>query len=214
MAPAPSGNRQAPPRQPRRQTRRWPVAAAIGGTVLLAAIVVTVLFYQRGGSQTRAESNPSPRPAEGQTVAGIRCERAEQALFHIHAHLAVFAGGQPRRVPYGIGIPDAVGQQTPEGPFVTQGSCFYWLHSHTEDGVIHVESPVQRTFTLGDYFDVWGQPLSSSRVATDSGPVIAYVNGQRYGGDPRAIPLTAHAVIQLDVGTDVPPAPYTFQPGL
>jgi hypothetical protein len=44
--------------------------------------------------------------------------------------------------------------------------------------------------------------------------VIAYVNGQRYEGDLRAIPLAARSVIQLDVGGDLPPVPYTFQPGL
>jgi hypothetical protein len=34
------------------------------------------------------------------------------------------------------------------------------------------------------------------------------------GGDPRDIPLTAHAVVQLDVGTVVPFRPYSFPPGL
>ncbi|HSR25902.1 MAG TPA: hypothetical protein VLW53_20285, partial [Candidatus Eisenbacteria bacterium] len=88
------------------------------------------------------------------------------------------------------------------------------LHSHTADGVIHVESPVQRTFTLGNWFDVWGQPISTTRVAGYSGLVTAYVNGQRYDGDPRQIPLQEHSVIQLDVGSDVPPKPYTFASGL
>ena len=34
------------------------------------------------------------------------------------------------------------------------------------------------------------------------------------GGDPRDIPLNAHAVVQLDVGTVVPFRPYSFGPGL
>jgi hypothetical protein len=181
---------------------------------VVVLVALAVLYYLRGGSPTQAQPAASSAPVEGQTIDGIRCETMEQALLHVHAHLAIYAAGQPRRVPYGIGIPDAEVQQTPQGPFVARGSCFYWLHSHTEDGLIHVESPVQRTFTLGDYFDIWGQPLSSSRVAGDTGPVIAYVNGQRYGGDLRPIPLAAHLVIQLDVGGDLPPVPYTFQPGL
>ncbi len=37
------------------------------------------------------------------------------------------------------------------------GGCFYWLHTHTEDGIIHIESPVQRTFTLGHFFAIWGR---------------------------------------------------------
>src|SRR5581483_12030445 len=30
------------------------------------------------------------------------------------------------------------------------------LHTHEPDGIIHVESPVNRKFTLGEFFDVWG----------------------------------------------------------
>ena len=41
-----------------------------------------------------------------------------------------------------------------------------WLHSHTVDGVVYVESPIQRTFTLGDYFDLWGQLLEADQVGT------------------------------------------------
>ncbi len=94
------------------------------------------------------------------------------------------------------------------------GSCFYWLHTHTEDGVIHIESPVQRTFTLADFFAIWGQPLSSSQVASAQGSVIAYVNDMRWSGDPNQIPLQAHLLIQFDVGPDVPPRPFTFPAGL
>jgi hypothetical protein len=118
-------------------------------------------------------------------------------------------------VPEGIGIaPPRQVDQTTDGPFVSAGSCFYWLHSHTDDGIVHIESPIRRTFTLGNYFDVWNQPLSAARVATATGPVTAFVNGRPFTGDPRTIPLGAHSVIQLDVGTNVAPVPYTFPQGL
>jgi len=154
--------------------------------------------------------------ASGATVDGIQCQTSEQVLFHIHAHLAVYLDGRPRLVPEGIGIPEPRQvQQTNDGPFVASGACFYWLHSHTRDGIIHIESPVQRTFTLGNYFDLWKQPLSASQVGPTKGPVTAYVNAKRFSGDPRSIPLKAHALIQLDVGTPlIAPAPFTFSPGL
>ena len=100
------------------------------------------------------------------------------------------------------------------GPFVVAGSCFYWLHTHTDDGITHIESPVQRTFTLGDFFAIWGQPLSSSQAASATGPVIGYVNGELSSGDPSQITLRAHELIQLDVGDETPPQPFTFPPGL
>lgn len=137
----------------------------------------------------------------GQPVDGITCQTNEQTLFHVHAHLTIFVGGVPSRVPYGIGIPGAQVSNTAEGPFVNAGNCFYWLHTHAEDGIIHIESPIERTFTLGDFFDIWGQPLGPDRVGPATGTVTALYDGKRYEGNPRDIPLEAHAQIQLEVGT-------------
>lgn len=139
--------------------------------------------------------------ATGQPVDGISCQTTEQTLFHIHAHLTVFVNGSARQIPAAIGIPGAQAEQTPEGPFIASGTCFYWLHTHAADGIIHIESPVQRTYTLGNFFDIWGQPLGPDRVGPETGHVVALYNGQVYLGNPRDIPLTAHAQIQLIVGT-------------
>lgn len=143
---------------------------------------------------------PAAAPAPGQTVDGIQCQSSEQALFHIHARLTIYVGGRSRSVPYGIGIADAQTTPTPAGRFVTAGSCFAWLHTHVADGIIHIESPVQRTFLLGNFFDIWKQPLRATRVGPARGAVVAFVNGKRWRGSPRNIPLHAHAQIQLDVG--------------
>lgn len=199
------------PRQQRRSGRNtgvpgWLLPAAV--VVVLAIIAVVVVAVSQGGNTS--SSGPRSAGATGQTIDGIKCETNEQVLFHIHSHLAIFANGQEKQVPLGIGIPDSQVQQTQGGPFVVSGSCFYWLHTHATDGIIHIEAPAKRTFTLGDFYDVWGQPLSASRAGGDTGQVIAYVDGKRFDGDPRTIPLAAHTVIQLDVGTDVPFRPYTF----
>jgi hypothetical protein len=138
----------------------------------------------------------------GQVVDGIKCENAEKVAFHIHAHLAIFVNGKQRQVPYGIGIgPPLRGQRFPAGAFVTSGSCFAWLHTHTGDGIIHMEAPKPFTFTLGEFFDLWGQKLTSTQVGPAHGKVTALVNDRVVHGDPRAIVLKAHELIQLDVGT-------------
>jgi hypothetical protein len=153
--------------------------------------------------------------ASGQSVDGIGCQTAEQTLFHIHAHLTVFVNGSARQVPAAIGIPGAQAASTPQGPFIESGTCFYWLHTHAGDGIIHIESPVTRTYTLGNFFDEWGQPLSTDQVGPATGHVVALYNGQVYRGNPRNIPLTAHAQIQLEVGTPlVAPEQITFPSGL
>jgi hypothetical protein len=136
----------------------------------------------------------------GQAIDGISCQTAEQTVFHIHTHLTIFVHGQQRQVPAGIGIPHAVAQQTSAGPFVDSGSCFYWLHTHAADGIIHIESPEQRTFTLGDFFDEWNQPLSAGRVGSAKGAVTVIVNGKVWTGSPRNVPLGSHENLQVEVG--------------
>jgi hypothetical protein len=153
--------------------------------------------------------------AHGQPVDGISCENSEQTLFHIHAHLTIFVNGAPRQVPAGIGIPGAAMQDTTAGPFAGAGNCFYWLHTHSADGIIHIESPVHRTYTLGDFFDEWGLSLGPSQVGPAKGHVVVIYNGQLYAGNPRDIPLTAHAQIQLEVGTPhVGPVSISWPAGL
>jgi hypothetical protein len=200
--------------------------------VLLGAATLGFSRYQRTHPASASASKPSSPAtdplkapvlastqgqANGQPVNGIACQTGEQLASHIHAHLAVYSNGALRAVPRGIGItPPTKEQNSPtEGPFIASGSCFYWLHTHTQDGIVHIESPTPKTYNLGNFFDIWGQPLSSTQVSTALGNVTAYVNGKQYKGDPRSIPLTAHAVIQLDVGSPtVPPKPFSFPKGL
>jgi hypothetical protein len=137
----------------------------------------------------------------GQAIDGIGCQTSEQTVFHIHTHLTIFVNGQPRQVPAGIGIPGAVAQQTQAGPLVDSGSCLYWLHTHAADGIIHIESPVKRTYTLGEFFDEWGQPLSTSAVGPARGKVTVIVNGQVFKGNPRDVPLGSRENLQVEVGT-------------
>jgi hypothetical protein len=155
-------------------------------------------------------------PAPDGTVDGISGAAGEQLAFHIHAHLTVFVAGSPRRIPYGVGIaPPLEVAPTPRGTFVVGGSAFFWLHTHAADGIIHIESPIVRTYTLGNFFDIWHEPLSPARVGPVKGRVTAFFNGRRYLGNPRGIPLLAHAQIQLDVGRPlVAPETIDFPPGL
>jgi hypothetical protein len=209
-------NRPAPPRREAPWRRFWPVGLLGAGLLVL----VVVLLGRANPGPAPSQASPAllasaAGQATGQPVDGIDCQQAEQVLFHIHAHLAVYVGGQPRTIPYGIGIvPPWTVANSQEGPFVASGRCFYSLHAHTQDGVIHVESPVERTYTLGNYFDIWRQSLGPGQVGPAKGTVTAYLNGVPYTGDLRAIPLTAHALIQLDVGTVVSPKPFTFPAGL
>ena len=147
---------------------------------------------------------PASSTTPGATVDGIQCAPIEQLAYHIHAHLQVYDAGQPRALPAAIGLLGPVSQQTAYGPFYGAQQCYYWLHTHTNDGVIHIESPTKRIYTLGNFFDEWRQPLSRTQVAGVKGKVTAYLNGKPWTQDPRTIPLLPHAAIQLDVGMPTP----------
>ncbi|HKB53811.1 MAG TPA: hypothetical protein VKD22_07405, partial [Ramlibacter sp.] len=129
---------------------------------------------------------------------------------HYHVHLSLFVDRQQVALPLGVGIMNAV----VEGDSLAiAGTCFYWLHSHDRTGIIHVEpSEAGHTFTLGEYFDVWGEPLTSNNVAGNQGSVTVFIDGARYFGDPRAIVLTAHQQITIEVGDRVAPPVYQFPP--
>ncbi len=152
----------------------------------------------------------TPRGGTGQNVDGITCLSEEGQALHIHSHLALYDDGKQIQVPRLIGF--SASQALPGG------GCLYWLHTHDTSGIIHVETPdVQAPgggpYTLGMLFDIWGQPLARDGIAGLRGPVTAYVNGARYDGDLKAIPLLSHQQITLEVGTPVvPPANYAFPP--
>jgi hypothetical protein len=193
--------------------RRLGVLAGLAALVVLAGAIFVVTRLSNNSPTLLATTDGQ---AQGQPVDGISCETSEQVVYHIHAHLAVYTNGKARTIPDGIGIvPPTQVVQTSAGPFVVAGKCFYWLHSHTADGIIHIESPTQRVYTLGNYFDIWNQPLSATQVGPAHGQVTAFVDGQLFTGDPRSIPLNAHSMIQLDVGSASPgPQPFAFPAGL
>jgi hypothetical protein len=206
-------------RSRRRPSTSWPWALALAVVIAGGAAAVAA---SSGGSSGSSPSNPPSGPAlasvasfddnsPGAPVDGIQCQTNEQLVYHIHSHLAIYVDGSPRSVPMGVGIaPPRQTESGATGQFVVAGSCFYWLHAHTSDGIIHIESPSQKTYTLGNYFDIWHQPLSPTQVGPAQGPVTAYVNGKVFSGNPRDITLGNHTLIQLDVGKNVAPQPYTF----
>jgi hypothetical protein len=147
--------------------------------------------------------------ATGQTVEGVQCQAGEQLVSHVHTHLTIFVNGKAQVIPYGIGVPGAQAVQTPHGAFVETGSCFYWVHTHQEDGIIHVESPsTSLSFTLGQFFAEWGIPLNATQVGPVTGKLTVFfaAPGKKVGiykGNPANLPLGDHYQIQIDVGTPI-----------
>ncbi len=174
-------------------------SAASGGSSSAAQIGFEGVPIEQG-----ADLAPASTTQTG-PVDGIQCGASEQLAYHVHAHLQVYVDGKPRALPGGIGIPGSSVQQSSEGPVASGGSCIYWLHTHAPDGIIHIESPTQRIYTLGNFFDEWHQPLTATQVAGAHGKVTAVVNGRPWTKNVRDIPLNPHTAVQLSVGSPVVP---------
>ena len=164
----------------------WTATGA--GITIVGVIVILLAVHAGAGTSASTTGTPASPPSSlAPAIDGITCQE-EMVQTHFHAHLTLIDNGQTVALPGGIGIRQSAG-------------CLYWLHTHAADGIIHIESPVQRAFTLGEFFDVWGQSLSRTQVGPASGNVTALVDGKVWLGDPRDIPLKAHRQIQLEVGT-------------
>ncbi len=213
---------------PRRDIMRW-LYVGLAVVVLGIAAIIGYFRWQEQRAFVAVTTTPSPDPpsvhgiqlvdqtsigkptfpqgntargGHGEPVEGIKCDTAEFATLHVHGHLALFSSGKQIQVPKYVGF-------APHG----RPPCLYWVHTHDASGIIHIESPVIQPFTLGNFFDIWGMDIDLNKVATLSGPVTAYVNGNRYLGDFRAIPITAHTQVTLEVGAPlVPPPNYRFPP--
>ncbi len=91
--------------------------------------------------------------------------------------------------------------QTQAGPFIDSGNCFYWLHTHAADGIIHIESPVAADLHARRVLRRVGTAAGPDQAGPAHGKVTVLVNGQVFKGNPRDVPLGSHENLQLEVGT-------------
>ena len=208
--------------------RRPPIRAKSGSGVPLLPIVVGSILVALTIGMIGAIvyfNRPQPGPA---SVAGVPCDHLEHSQVHYHAALQIVYDGVVHNIPDNIGINlDSAGNV----------SCYYWLHVHPANkNVIHIESPAQDTFTLGQFFDVWSswsvahdlgaQKLDATHVSsitvTPEQKLVVYIDledgkgAQVYTSDPRQIPLKSHEVITIEITPPEmnPPPKFTFESGL
>ncbi|HWW44887.1 MAG TPA: hypothetical protein VN180_07420, partial [Acidimicrobiia bacterium] len=133
-----------------RSRATWPWALAM--TVIVVGGIVGIVASSGSNSSTGSSSSsnsgaPGPLLASvasfdnnspGTAIDGIKCTALEQLAYHVHSHLAIFVNGKQMGIPMGIGIaPPRQTEPGATGDFVVSGTCFYELHAHTSDGVIH-----------------------------------------------------------------------------
>jgi len=161
------------------------------------------------------QTGPDPWPSEivhlrdRLKAIGFPALMEEGSALHSHQHIDVYVHGNAVLVPSFIGI------NTVER-FISP------IHTHDMSGEIHIESPSVQTYTVGQFFDVWGVRFNSKCIGgfceDGKNAIRVYMNGQPATGDPRSIPLSDHAEIVVAFGTaeELPkpiPSEHKFSPG-
>jgi hypothetical protein len=190
------------------------IIAAVAVVVLLVVSVLAYVGFTRLGSTQSSggvfpAAGASPSSSGAPQAGVIPCDQLEHTQVHYHIVLRILNQGNAVAIPTDIG---------------RTASCFYWLHMHAgEPGILHVESPADRVFTLGDFFAVWAtwsgspQPLDAAHVSsftlTASQRLLVYVDRGDGAGpvafpdDPKAVVLRSHEIITLEI------APPMVSPG-
>jgi hypothetical protein len=125
-------------------------------------------------------------PADRAVVGGIGC--TVTGTYHQHSLVSIYKDGVR------MGPPDNVGH----------AACSYELHTHDLTGMVHIHTDVAKTFTLGQFFTLWGQPLATAGTAGLAGPVRFYlIENEKltpYTGDPAQLELVPHREIVIVSG--------------
>jgi hypothetical protein len=211
------------------------IALRIGLAVLIAAVAGSALLLTRARSPESGPryvsaantvdpaslpgilEGPPPWPANSDALCprlqaiGLPALSSQGTTLHIHQHLDLYVASKRVTIPADIGIAQ-----------IASGILFSPTHTHDTSGIIHVESPTVRPFTLGEFFDVWGVRFTSDCLGGDCNSGGAqrrvYVNGHLATGDPAAIRLTSHEEIVVTYGTQAQlpspiPSAFTFPIG-
>ena len=190
-------------------TRRT-IVLLFAGLVALGAVAA---LGHASGPLPGELRGPAPWPAnqarldERLSALGLPALPQEGFELHIHAHLDVFVNGRRVRVPAGIGIGDG---------FISP------LHTHDASGIVHVESPTVRRFTLGQFLGVWGVRFRGHCLGgycAGSNRVLRVYASGRAVARPSLLPLKRHEEIVVAFGrpAQLPrpvPAKYAFPSGL
>jgi hypothetical protein len=190
----------------------WSVRLFLRAAAVAAVLVLAGCTADSPATVPPGAASDFGLPADASAAAeaaGLPMLGQENLTVHYHAHLDVVVRGQIETVPAFIGIDRAKNKIAP-------------LHTHTPDGVVHIESASDVPFTLGQFFTEWGHPISAAGIGdtkvSGSEELRVYRNGQQVTGDPAALKLEPHDEIYVWIGASsekpTAPASYHFANGL
>ncbi len=160
---------------------------AIGPYILLALIIaaVSIVFLPQYLEDLRNRNIITTTNVKSGDILDRFLTPTDRLVKHIHSYLSITVDGQEITIPPGVGI---------------SGGREKYIHTHDDSGTIHIETPFDYPFTLGDFFKVWGKQFNANCVGEYCGRVDVIVNGQEIS-DPWDYVLKNGDEITIEVNT-------------
>jgi hypothetical protein len=190
-------------------------AAAVEPDAKYAPIVLEPGITTGTPNLFRPKTGDAPRGGHGDPAGGIPCSSMEYLNnYHVHAYVGIIVNGRQVAIPRAIGLKDPA---PPTAGFIDSAACFYYLHTHDESGIIHVEDPKSLPYTAAPYdfghlLDIWGINAGKDVFGPFHGDMRIFVGNvplkqtlvkkyEPYTKNLRALKFRSHEVIWIVIGS-------------
>jgi hypothetical protein len=145
--------------------------------IIILAVIVGVIYIQTRNGTATSDVLPPYASQNYEAVLGTNfaCLGTESLYLHIHPWLTITIDGKNVTLPSGIGIKDPAQVGTSSGEPVFGGgasTCFEPMHTHDDSGLIHIESPTNTNYTLGEFFTEWNLTYQYAIVNGAHEPIV------------------------------------------
>lgn len=125
--------------------RRFKISFGGWVCIILVVLIGVTIWWSPKAKDVKTKSQEEMTSRK----AALLCTTDMATQYHIHPELSIVINGKLQVIPSGIGI---------------QPTCMTSIHTHSADGIIHVESPVAKDFLLSDFFAVWGKEFNQNQI--------------------------------------------------
>ena len=163
-------NRDISARRRKKQQKGLPWAYILPAIVVILVIIGAIYVESRGDTV-----NQPILPPAGPSNFPLPSLGTESLVFHIHPWLRIVINGQNVTIPGAIGIINPLPEGNSTWGEVYGGSAstlFEPVHTHDASGVIHIESPTNTNYTLGEFFQIWAASYAYAVVNGTHRPIV------------------------------------------
>ncbi len=186
-------------------------SSTVRGTVLKVALVVVIIV---GAGYFTLPYLLGVHPGPNTDIVSY-CG-LEGTIEHYHPLLVINVNGVQQHLPYDSSAGADVGGINQPGftnpSYYCPSGELHVLHTHDGSGIIHAELPFTPSSapTLGQFFQIWGEPLTQAQVWTYTGTVTAQMynsdthTSTDFSSNPGSVPLYEPAAGPLGGAYNIP----------